>query len=119
MTVVDMQNRIEEILKDKGWSRYKLSQEMGVTDTQVKRLLERETYPNLQTIVSVCRAFDMTVGDFFSFDTSKTYGTNLTPSDMDLIEKKHRLERRKVERLITYADILLDMQIYDPEQVEE
>ena len=107
-TITDFQNRLEELLRERGYNHYKLSQLMGVDQKSVDRIFQRDSYPKIETLIEICEVLDITLGDFFSYDTTVDYGVRLTPGDIDLIHIRHKLGSPQRDRLKAYADGLID-----------
>ena len=58
--------KIEQFRRDRGWSVYKLAQESGLSAPTIHQWLETETRPTLSALEDVCKAFKITLADFFT-----------------------------------------------------
>ncbi len=58
--------RINKLRLDRGWSIYRLSNEAGLPQSTIINMFNRETLPSIPTLESICKAFDMTLSEFFS-----------------------------------------------------
>lgn len=102
MTVENVQERILDLLEQRGWSKYKLAKEAGVPGSTIYNIFKRKTMPRLETIDAVCNTFGISVGDFFIFDT-ETSAEIMTEMDLELIKINRKLSGKLQERLLQYA----------------
>ncbi len=59
--------KVREILKERKMTQYRLEQNAGISHSTMKSFLNGKYKScNLTTIVLIIRAFNMTVGEFFS-----------------------------------------------------
>ncbi len=57
--------RIEELLKEKGITRYRLAMNSGVTHSTLKNILHETVRDNLlSTTILIASGFDMTISEF-------------------------------------------------------
>ncbi len=104
--VKEFQNHLRKIMKDKRVSQYKLAEMMGVDEKTISQLLNRDSYPKMETIDEICRVLEIGKGDLFSYESSVDYQIELLPGDVDLIEIRHELSDQNKARLNGYADRL-------------
>ena len=50
----------------KGWSEYRLSKEADLSQSTISCLFKRNNAPTYPTVESICRAFDITMAQFFA-----------------------------------------------------
>lgn len=58
--------RVDELLEERGWTRYKLAQLTGITEPAIYRLAvpgRAVTRIDARTLEKLCRAFDVTPGE--------------------------------------------------------
>ena len=110
MTVVDFHKRVNQLLAERGWNTYKLAKVMGVGQSTIDSMLKRDTFPKFETILAICKALDIKVGDFFGFDTTVNFSIMLTSDDVRLIEMKHAMSERQILQLMTYAEAIRNME---------
>lgn len=68
--------RIEELLKEKGITRYRLAMNSGVTHSTLKNIIHETIKDNLlSTIILIASGFDMTISEFL--DSPLFYEENL------------------------------------------
>ena len=68
MTVKRFQQKVKQLMKSRGWKKYRLAEEMGVSASTVQYVFERDSFPKFETIEKMCSAFDMTIPEFFLED---------------------------------------------------
>lgn len=62
-----VQERILELLKKKGWTKYKLAQEAGLYQTTVYDWFNDKGYtPDRKSIELICAALDISIIEFYS-----------------------------------------------------
>lgn len=62
-------DRIDALRVKSGMSIYKLAQEALISESTLKKLLRRQTFPNILTIYRLCEVLQVSVSEFFDFDT--------------------------------------------------
>lgn len=62
--------RIRELMAQRGWSTYRLSQESGITITTLINLFNRSKQPSLQTVEIICETMDISMAQFFAQDSA-------------------------------------------------
>ena len=95
---MDVIKRIDTLMAERGWSAYKLAQASGLSHSTIANIYRRNTVPSLATLEILCKAFGISLSQFFAEDTSFVPLTreqkqlfdkwaNLTPSQKQLIER--------------------------------
>lgn len=57
--------KIEALMKERGWTRYRLARESGLSSSTVLNLFYRNNVPSLATIEAIAEAFGITLAQFF------------------------------------------------------
>lgn len=78
---MDLIARIEELLAQRGWSKYQLAKEANLSQSTISSMINRGNNPAISTIESCCKAFGITLAEFF---------------DADLQDKEFSLEERRL-----------------------
>lgn len=78
---MDLIARIDELLLQRGWTKYQLAKEANLSQSTISSMINRGNNPTFSTIESCCRAFGITMAEFF---------------DADLQDKDISLEERKL-----------------------
>lgn len=63
---MDVIQRIDDIMKERGWSYYKLSIESGLSSSTITNIYRRNTVPSITTLEAICNAFGITLSQFFA-----------------------------------------------------
>ena len=74
--------RLQKLLKDRGWSEYRLSKECGLSQSIIGNIYRRNTTPSIDTLEIICKAFGITLSQFFS----ETDMVELTPELKNLFD---------------------------------
>lgn len=63
---MDVNNRIQALLKERNWTEYKLAKESGLAQSTIANLFRRNTTPSISTLELVCKGFGISLSQFFS-----------------------------------------------------
>ena len=63
---LDAQKQIKKLMEERGWTDYRLAKESGLSHSTVTNMFNRNNAPTLPTLEAVCRAFRITLAQFFS-----------------------------------------------------
>jgi transcriptional regulator with XRE-family HTH domain len=63
---LDAQKQIKKLMEERGWTDYRLAKESGLSHSTVTNMFNRNNAPTLPTLEAVCRAFGITLAQFFS-----------------------------------------------------
>ena len=85
---MDILSRLVELQKQRGWSDYKIAKEAGLSPNTVSNIYRRNNVPNLVTLEAICKAFGITLSQFFAEDNL----VELTPEQRQLFEKSELSE---------------------------
>lgn len=91
---MNIQSRLRNLMDERKWSEYRLAKEAGVAQTTITNLFKRNNLPSLPTLEAICKAFDITLAQFFMEDDP----IELTQSQKDLLMKWNSLtsEQKKI-----------------------
>ena len=73
------------------WSDYRIAKEAGLAQGTVSNLYKRNTIPNIVTLEAVCKAFGLTLSQFFADNDF----IELTPELKELFESWVKLPEDK------------------------
>ena len=62
---MDTLDRINQLMEERGWSKYKLAQQSGISLSSVSNMFRRGHTPTVATIETICQAFGITMSQFF------------------------------------------------------
>ena len=63
---MDAQKRIKQLMEERGWTDYRLAQEANLSHTSITNVVKRNNAPTLPTLEVICRAFGITLAQFFA-----------------------------------------------------
>ena len=63
---MDINDKIRQILKDRGWTPYRLAKESGLSDATVGNIFRRNTIPSMPTLEAICGGLGITLAQFFA-----------------------------------------------------
>jgi len=63
---MDIQERIKQLMDQKGWSEYKLAKAANLPQSTISHLFKRNNAPTYPTMEAICRAFGITMAQFFA-----------------------------------------------------
>ena len=65
---MDINKRLDTILKKYGWTRYRLSKESNLPESTLSNIFHRGTIPTISTLEVICKTMNITLAEFFSDD---------------------------------------------------
>ena len=63
---MDTQERLRQMLRERGWTEYRLSKNCGLSQSTLANIFRRNNGPSIATLETICRAFGITLSQFFS-----------------------------------------------------
>lgn len=93
---MDINARLEEILKKHGWSKYRLSKESKLPESTLSNIFHRGTVPTIATLQSICETMNITLSEFFSDDERVV----MTPELKEFYHEWLRLTPEKRKHII-------------------
>ncbi|MCI6176846.1 helix-turn-helix transcriptional regulator, partial [bacterium] len=54
---MDTHARLQQLLRERGWTEYKLSKECGLAQSTIGNIFRRNTVPSVATLETICRGF--------------------------------------------------------------
>ncbi len=65
---MDPNEKLRELLKQKGITEYRLAKNSGLSDSTIKNIFKRNTVPSIPTLEAICKGFGITLSQFFAED---------------------------------------------------
>ena len=84
--------RIKELCKKRGYTKYRLAQITGMTQTALVNILNQKSLPTIVNLERICDAFGITLAQFFTDDGSKL---NLTQDQQEILDIWDDLESKE------------------------
>lgn len=69
------QNRIRQLMAERGWTIYRLAQESKLSQTTISNIFKRNNQPSLPTVNAICDACGITLAQFFTENDIKILGS--------------------------------------------
>lgn len=63
---MDTNERLNQLLKERGWTYYRLSKNSGLSESTVTNIFKRNTIPSIPTLELICKGFGITLSQFFA-----------------------------------------------------
>ena len=58
--------RLQQLLRERNWTEYRLAKEGGLSMSTLQNIYNRNTIPTIDTLESICKAFGITLSQFFA-----------------------------------------------------
>ena len=97
---MDAQRRIKELMEERKWTDYRLAKESN--HSTVTNMFNRNNAPTLPTLEAVCRAFGITLAQFFAEGEE----AQLTKDQQILFSKWSTLTDRQKQILLELMDAI-------------
>lgn len=94
---MDVLNKIRLLMNKKGWSEYHLSRVSGVPQSTINSMFRNNNSPTITTLESICKAFDVTLSEFFADGESLN---SLTKEQRTMFDKWSQLTSEQKELLL-------------------
>ncbi|ADQ41602.1 helix-turn-helix domain protein [Caldicellulosiruptor acetigenus I77R1B] len=110
---MDIGKRIVELREKYGFTRYKLSELSGVSQSALSEIERGIKQPTITTIENICRAFNLTLADFFAEKEPEippevrsliNTAANLSPTQIQLLDSF--LQTFQPGRIVFLDDLL-------------
>ena len=62
---MNAQKRIRELMDEHNWTEYRLAKECGLSQATISNLFRRNNSPSISTLEAICKAFDISLAQFF------------------------------------------------------
>ena len=94
------QNRIRQLMAERGWTIYRLAQESGLSQTTISNIFKRNNQPSLPTVNAICDAYGITLAQFFAGEGRRP---DLSKEQREIIETWDELGRDERRILIQFV----------------
>lgn len=108
---MDTHARLQQLLRERGWTEYKLSKECGLAQSTIGNIFRRNTVPSVATLETICKAFGITMSQFFA----ETDMVELSPYMKEFFERSVFLTMNQKIAVIQ----MLKAMNYDNEPIDE
>ena len=63
---MQVQQRIIELMRERGWTEYRLAKKCGLSQSTIANIYRRDTVPSIATLEVICNGFGITLSQFFA-----------------------------------------------------
>ena len=99
---MDATEKIKEMMKQRGWSAYRLAKQSGLSETTIANLIRRNTVPSIPTVEAICNGFGITLSQFFAEGEM----VELTPELKQLFDRWINLTAKQKDAVIQIMDAM-------------
>ena len=99
---MDAQRRIKQLMEERSWTDYRLAKESNLSHSTVTNMFNRNNAPTLPTLEAVCKAFGITLAQFFTEGDSP----ELTEEQRILFAKWSTLKDDQKQALLALIDTM-------------
>lgn len=94
---MDIQKQIRRLMEERGWTDYRLAKEAHLSHSTITNMFHRNNAPTLPTLEALCKAFGITLAQFFSDGTTNA---DLTEEQRILFSKWSTLSKAQKDALL-------------------
>ena len=91
--------RIPELCRKRGYTKYRLAELTGITQTALGNMLNQKSMPTMANLEKICDAFEITIAQFFSDDENRL---DLTKGQKEILEIWDGLDEKEREIFMTF-----------------
>ena len=100
MTVLE---RITQLKEQRGWTEYRLSEEADIAQTTISSWFRKNVNPSVSSLESICRAFNITMSEFFAFENEPV---SLTDKQRRMLDNWNKLSERQQNLLLELIETM-------------
>jgi len=101
--IIDVLQKIDDLMKERGWSRYELAKQCGMSLSTISNMFKRNTIPTITTIEIISKAFGLTLSQFFDYG-SDSYVVHLTLDQKKMFERWSTLTADQKELFFKFIE---------------
>lgn len=98
----DTLNKIRQLMNERNWSVKRLSKESEIAYSSLHNLFVRNNEPKLSTLRGICKAFNISLSDFFS-DEPTPDPVDITSEERNLLVDFRSMNRNEKKLLLAYV----------------
>ena len=95
---MDTLDKIRRLQGERGWTDYKLAQEAQISTNTLSSLFLRNSPPKLDTLQCICKAFGLTLAQFFLEDEEIEV---LSGTEKEMLQVFRKLSPKQQQALIS------------------
>lgn len=101
---MDAQKRIKQLMEERGWTDYRLAKEANLSHSTITNVFKRNNAPTLPTLEVICRAFGITLAQFFAEGGE---AVEITDEQRELFAKWSTLTEKQKALLLEFISTLM------------
>ena len=94
MNVID---KIYQLMNARNWTTYTLAEQAGLNQSTVASLFQRKRTPKIETLEKICKAFGITLSEFFADGEIDSDNLELVSAIGSLTPKRKELTKEIVK----------------------
>lgn len=94
--------RIQNLMNFKHWSIYKLAKESELPYSSLNNIFTRRTCPSVATLEKICKGFNISLSEFFNYETNPLRVTTISEEHQKLINEYETLSANDKQLLQAY-----------------
>ena len=99
--------KIQELLKERNWSLYKLSKTSDIPYSSLNSLFQHNNQPTISTLEKICIGFHISMSEFFSDNTPYRNETPIiTKDEQELLDIFRTLSNKDKKKYIEIIRVL-------------
>lgn len=102
----DILAKIQLEKERRGWSEYTLAKNSGIPQTTISTWYRNDLQPNIASIERVCKAFNMTLSQFFFDEDDRA--VELTEEQKALLQAWNALNEKQRSSLLRFLETIPD-----------
>lgn len=63
---MDVHEKLQYLLDERGWTKYQLARKCGLSDATIANIFRRNTIPSIPTLEAICQGYGITLSQFFA-----------------------------------------------------
>ncbi len=103
---MDVLERITTYRKERNWTEYQLAEKSGLTQSTISAWYRKNMLPSIPSLERICKAFNITLAQFFAENLSEWSFNFLTEEQQNLVYEWNRLEENQQNALISFLKTL-------------
>lgn len=100
---MNAQKRIKQLMKERGWTDYRLAKEANLSHFTITNRFKRNNAPVLPALEVICRAFGITLSQFFAEGGE---AVEITDEQRALFAKWSTLSEKQKELLLEFISTM-------------
>lgn len=65
---MDVLARLRCLMDERGWTKYRLAKNSGLSESTITNILKRDTMPSIPTLKAICDCMGISLSQFFAED---------------------------------------------------